>query len=61
MGAAKSPQLRKEKVVGSRYTPHEIAAIDLARGSQTAGTWQGEIIRAELRRLAKKREAEDAG
>jgi hypothetical protein len=59
MGAAKSPQLRKDKVIGSRYTPHEQAAIDIARGSQPPGTWQGELVRAELRRLAKVRAEQD--
>lgn len=53
MGAAKSPQLRKDKVIGARFTPHEQAAIDLARGERAPGTWLGDLARAELRRLAK--------
>jgi hypothetical protein len=59
MPAGKSPQLRKDKVIGARFTPHEQAAIDLARGNQPPGTWVGEIVRAELRRLAKRRQDED--
>lgn len=50
MPAPKSPQLRKDKVVGVRLTPHEIAWLDHVRGSQPAGTWVGELVRAEKRR-----------
>lgn len=59
MGIPKSPQLRKDKVIGARFTPHEQAAIDLARGNQPAGTWIAELVRAELRRLAKIRDKQD--
>jgi hypothetical protein len=59
MGAKTSPQLRKDKVIGARFTPHEQASIDLARGTRPPGTWLGDIARAELRRLAKERDQQD--
>lgn len=56
MGTKVSPQLLKGKVVGSRYSPNELALIEIARGARPAGTWQRDVVLAELNRVRRQLE-----
>jgi hypothetical protein len=53
MGEKKSPQLLKDKVVGARFTPHEVAALTVLAGGRPLGTWLRELAVTEVRAARK--------
>jgi hypothetical protein len=59
MGSKVSPQLLKGKVVGARFTPNELAAIEIARGARAPGTWLRDVALAELAKVRRQLEEKD--
>jgi len=43
----------KTQVVGARFTPHEVAAIDILRGNTDRGTWMAGLVRRALDKARK--------
>lgn len=59
MPAKKSPQLVAAKVIGARFTPTELATIEIARGARPAGTWLRDVALAEINRVRRDLETAD--
>ena len=58
MSAKKSPQLLKSKVIGARFSPHEVAFIETQRGDRAPGTYVADLVRVERARQEKKAQKE---
>lgn len=43
----------KSHVVGARFTPHEVAAMDVLRGNLDRGSWVASLVRRELDKARK--------